>query len=205
MSEVLLTVGGEPVYIEKQEYVYWTGEFTVNGDGSPRCYGPKGCKPTPLDYLGNAGSYGPPQNWWAICTDDGTSSGDPIVQSKNNPYPGLFVSMTAYINSEYYYSDPRRYLDSEKVLFSVVPGNVRNATAGKCKGCRCVVTDNKTGTMCECVIGDIGPTNHLGEGSIALAKFFGLNADPKAGGSSDATRFKYEMWPGIPADGFILQ
>jgi hypothetical protein len=202
MADVLITVGGKPVYITKQEHVYWVGEFTVNADGSPRCYGPEGCHPKPLDYLANAGHEG---NWWALATDNGESSGNPILQGEGDPYPGLYVSMTAYVVPGFSYEDPRRYLNSEKVLFSVVPGNVRKATQGQCKGSRCRVTDLKTGKQCECVIGDIGPSDHLGEGSIALAKFFGLNPDPKSGGSSDTTRFQFEMWPGIPAEGYELQ
>jgi len=91
------------------------------------------------------------------------------------------------------------------VKFAVVPGNVRKATVGKCKGSKCVVTDLKTGKQCECVIGDIGPSDHLGEGSIALAKFFGLNPDPKSGGSSDIHRWQFEMWPDQAAEGFELQ
>jgi hypothetical protein len=206
MSNVLLTISGKPVYIEHdengQEHIWWTGEFTVDGDGSPRCYGPKGTQP--LDYLGNAG-VSPNGPWWALATDDGTEYGDPIIQGGSNPCPGYYVSMTAYINGQYYYSDPRRYLDSENILFSVIPSNVRKATVGKCKGCRTKVTDNKTKKSVECVCGDIGPTDHLGEGSVALAEFFGLDGNPKCGGSSDESRFKYEMWPGVPAEGFSLQ
>src|SRR5258705_4168472 len=109
MSEVLLTIDGEPVYIESTEHLYWTGEFTVDGDGSPRCYGPAGCKPTPLDYLGNAGS---PGNWWGVATDSGEADGAPIVQSKKDSYPGLYVSTTAFVDSGYYYSESCHYVDS---------------------------------------------------------------------------------------------
>ena len=207
MADVLLKIDGVPVYIDHDEngmeHVYWTGEMTVNGDGSPRCYGPEGTEP--LDYLDNAGQ---PGNWWGIyAPPDGT--GKPVIQGAHDPWPGYYVSMTAYIRTEYAASDPRRYLDSETVAFSVVPGNVRKATVGICKGCRCRITDKKSkhkaGRFLECVIGDIGPTNHLGEASMAVAKFFGLNPDPKKGGSSDATRFQYEMWPGVAAKGYKLQ
>lgn len=203
-DEVLLKIGGQPVWINRSdgEHVWWTGEMTVDGDGSPRCYGPKGCNPEPLDYLGNAGS---PGNWWGVATDDQTECGDPIVQGKNNPYPGLYVSTTAYVVAGYYWYDPRRYLDSEKICFTVVPGNVRKATVGICKGCKARITDNQTGKTLDCVIGDIGPTDHMGEASIACASFFGLNPSPKSGGSSDESRFKYEMWPGVAVEGFGLQ
>jgi hypothetical protein len=208
MSEVLLKICGKPVYIDydgEQEHLSWTGEFTVDGDGSPRCYGPKGCKPEPLDYLGNAGYWDNPNNWWGVATDDREYSGDPVIQGPQNPYPGLYVSTTAYVNSQWYYSDPRHYLDSEKVLFMVIPGNVRKACRGICKGCKGKVTDKKTSKSTECVVGDIGPTDHMGEGSIKLAEFFGLSGSPKSGGSSDETRFLYECWPGVAAEGYVLQ
>ena len=200
MSEVLLKIGGVPVYVGKDEHLSWTGEFTVDADGSPRAYGPSGTQP--LDYLGNAGY---PGNWWGIVTDTNTSSGDPIIQGGQNPCPGYYVSCTAYLVPGFYYYDPRRYLNSEVVVFSVIPGNVRKAVAGICKGCKAKVTDKKTGKEVECVIGDIGPTDHMGEGSMALAEFFGLDCNPKCGGSSDETRFLWECWPGVAAPGYVLQ
>lgn len=203
MSEVLLKIGGVPVHIGydgDQEHLSWTGEYTVDADGSPRAYGPSGTQS--LDYLGNAGY---PGNWWGVATDNQQSYGNPVVQGGRDPWPGYYVSTTAYINGKYYYSDPRRYLDSEKILFAVIPGNVRQAVVGICKGCKAKVTDHKSQKSVECVIGDIGPTDHMGEGSMALAEVFGLDSNPKNGGSSDEERFLWECWPGIAAKGFVLQ
>jgi hypothetical protein len=207
MSDILMHVGGDPVFIDYDEdgmeHVYWNGEMTVDADGSPRAYGPSGCQPPPLDWLENAGY---PGNWWGIATDSGDYDGNPVLQKESDPYPGLYVSTTAYVHKGYDHTDPRRYVDSEKVLFSVVPGNVRKATKGICKGCKCRVTDKKKklGTV-YCVIADIGPSDHLGEGSMALCVHFKLNPNPKKGGSSDKTRFQYEIWPGVAAEGFQLQ
>lgn len=204
MSEVLIDVGGDPVYVAHQEHLWWTGEFTVDGDGSPRCYGPSGCSPDPLDYLGNAGHDG---NWWGIATDSGESDGNPVKQSKSrgDPYPGLYVSTTAYVYGGYSHTDPRRYVDSEKVPFIVIPGPVRKACQGICKGCLAVMIDKHQDIRLRCVVADIGPSDHLGEASIACAKHFGINPDPKKGGSSDHTRWEYHCFPGIAAPGFELQ
>jgi hypothetical protein len=155
--------------------------------------------------LANAGSYG---NFWGIyAPPDG--EGEPVIQGAHDPWPGYYVSMTAYIHKEFAAHDPRRYVDSETVAFSVVPGNVRKATVGICKGCRCRITDKKSkhkaGRFLDCVIADVGPNDHLGEASIAAAHFFGINSNPKGGGSSDHTRWQYEMWPGVAAKGFELQ
>ena len=206
MSEILCYVGGDPVEVEYDcagmEHVSWTGEYTVDGDGSPRCYGPSHCSPDPLDYLGNAGYQG---NWWGIATHNQESWGDPIKQSEQYAYPGLYVSTTAYIYPKFYWYDPRHYVNSELVCFAVIPSTVRNATVGICKGCRARITDAKSNRKLDCVIADIGPSDHLGEGSIAAAVYFGLSGDPKTGGSSDITRFLWECWPGVPAEGFTLQ
>lgn len=199
-DDVLLKIGGVPVYVDEDEHLQWTGEFTVDGDGSPRCYGPDGTDP--LDYLGNAGY---PGNWWGVVTHNQQANGQPIIQKGTNPWPGYYVSTTAYIHSKYYWHDPRRYLDSESVLFTVIPGNVRKAVAGICKGCKARVTDKKSGKAVDCVIGDIGPSDHLGEGSMKLAGEFGLDISPKYGGSADEERFLYECWPGVAAPGYVLQ
>jgi hypothetical protein len=56
MSEILLKIDRVPVYVDEDEHLSLTGEFTGDGDGSPRCYGPESSDP--LDYLGNPGTPG---------------------------------------------------------------------------------------------------------------------------------------------------
>jgi hypothetical protein len=201
-KEILLKINGVPVYWVDETYVEFTGEMTSCGDGSPRCYGPSGCSPAPLDYLGNAGY---PGNWWGVVTD---SSGNPIVQKKGNPpkhpYPSLYVSCTAYGFPEYPEEDCRHWVDAEKVHFSVIPSSVRMAVPPKFLGCRATILDKKTDKELECVCAEIGPSTHMGETSMLVCKYFGLNPDPKAGGSSDKKRWLYRFWPGDPAVGWKL-
>lgn len=199
-SDILLHVGGAPVWIKTHEHLTWVGELTVDADGSPRAYGPE--PPHGLDYLANAGY---PGNWWGIATDSGDYDGEPVVQGEGDPYPGLYVSTTAYIYPEFAHTDPKRYVDSESVPFIVIPSSVRNACEGKCKGCRAIMTDLHTRKSITCVVADIGPSDHLGEASMAAARFFGIDDDPKKGGSSDSQRWRYDCFPGIPAKGFTLQ
>ena len=142
----------------------------------------RGCCPEPLDYLANAGYEG---NWSGIVTD---SCGQPFVQEVGNPqvwpYPGLYLSTTDYLVPNFGKYDARHYLDSEHVLFMVVPDEGSDGSGPRDgSGCRGVVTDLKTGRRCECVVGDIGPSDHPGEGSIALATYFGISGCPKTGGS----------------------
>jgi Fungal chitosanase of glycosyl hydrolase group 75 len=169
----------------------------ANGaDGSGRAaYGPPGTDP--LDYLANAGHEG---NWWGIVT----VGGRPVIQHEGDPAPGYYVSTTSYQREGLAITDPARYLDSATELFIVVPNHWRMLAAGIVLGCRAVVHDSETGREAECIVGDFGPRSHLGEGSIALAKWFGLNADPKRGGVEEH-RFCYTFYPGSSLEGYELQ
>jgi hypothetical protein len=198
----LMTISGVPVYWNG-EVIEYTGEMTSCADGSPRAYGPEGCQPPPLDYLGNAGY---PGNWWGITTD---KYGNPYVQQASSqpamhPYPGLYISCTAYYHQEFPEYDCRAWVNAEQVLFSVIPSNVRSALGPKFLGCRATVTDKKNGKVIETVCAEIGPSNHLGEASMAVCEAFGLDPNPKCGGSSDKKRFLYRFWPGVPAPGWVL-
>ena len=70
-------------------------------------------------------------------------------------------------------------------------------------GCRAVIEDKVTGKSLTAIVGDFGPATHLGEASIAVANFFGINSSPKRGGTS-ARRFKYRIFPGQNVDGYRL-
>jgi hypothetical protein len=201
VSKVLLKIGGVPVYEDSDGTVHWVGEMTIDADGCPRAYGPSGTKP--LDYLANAGY---PGNWWALVCD---SNGQPVVQKEGDkekwPWPGYYISTTAYLVAGYEKTDCRRYVDSEKVCFAVVPGNVRMSIPPKFMGCKVVITDQKTNKTLECSCCDVGPSSHLGEASMAAAEFFGLSPNPKSGGSSDKLRWHYRMFPGVRSKDYPLQ
>ena len=202
-KEILMKISGVPVYWIDDEYIQFEGEMTSCADGSPRCYGPSGCSPEPLDYLGNAGS--PETGWWGLACN---SSGVPYVQEpgnvKKHPHPSLYVSCTAYGFYEYPHDDCRCWVDAEKINFSVIPSSVRMAVEPKFLGCRATVFDKKTQKQLDCVCAEIGPSTHLGEVSMKTCAGFGLNPDPKTGGSSDRKRFIYRFWPGEPAPGWDL-
>ena len=69
----------------------------------------------------------------------------------------------------------------------------------------CDHLDKKTDKELELVCTEIGTSTHMGEASMNACKYFGLNPDPKAGGSSDKKRWLYRFWPGDPAVGWKLQ
>ncbi len=195
----LFTIKKEPVTLNADGSVQFLGELTIDADGSPRCYGPAGTKP--LDYLANAGY---PGNWWGIATHNGEPNGRPIVQSASDPYPGYYVSTTAYKNRGFKNGDPRRELNSEVVPFLVVPMKLVSAVRGVVLGCAGTITDARTGISVDCVVGDLGPNNHLGEASMAAAAALKVPNSPKRGGSS-ARMFTYKIWPGVAAKGYTLQ
>lgn len=170
----------------------------ANGaDGSGRAaYGPHGTNP--LDYLANAGQ---PGNWWGIAVD---GHGNPIVQGANDPAPGYYISTTSYERPEYPKTNPSRYLDSATEFFIVVPSHWRREVPGVVLGCKAVVRDEETGTEIEGLVGDFGPRSHIGEASMAFASGFGLNPDPKSGGTEHA-RFTYTFFPDVPAGGYELK
>lgn len=159
----------------------------VNADGAPTAYHPQ--KGKGLDYLANAGT---PGCWWAIATDNGKATGNPTIQSSNEPAPGYYVCMTSLGDSKYKDTDQRRYVNSCEIPFIVLP-------AGKYFGARlgdlAMVCNIATGKYCGAIFADTGPPNKIGEISIDLAKELGVNPDPKTGGS-DKSDFIYIVFPG---------
>ena len=158
----------------------------INADGDPRAYHPGDIG---RDYLANAGR---PGNWWAIATDNGKTNGNPVVQGKDEPAPGYYVSMTSLADPKYKNTDQRRYVDSSKIPFFVLPrGNYFGAKLGDFG----VVLNHRTGKYCGGIFADSGPPDKIGEVSIALAEELAVDADPKDGGSSSSD-YLYVVFPG---------
>lgn len=193
MSRVLFRVRGEPVMLHDDGSVSFVAGMSIDADGGRRTYAPAGSGLPALDYLANAGE---PGNWYGLVCD---TDGKPIIAPS-----GYYVSPTTYRRREFPRTDPRAYLDPETEFFVVFPRQLRMAVKPVVLGCRCVVTDLKSGREKMCVAGDAGPATHLGEASIAVAEFFGVPSSPKHGGT-DERRFRYTFYPGNAADGYELQ
>ncbi|HSI11762.1 MAG TPA: hypothetical protein VK961_06940 [Chthoniobacter sp.] len=193
---VELRTGGRKVYQRPGGAYQFISGFTIDADGSPRAYHPKG-HPPGLDRLGNAGT---PGNWWALATN---KKGVPFVQKAGDPAPGYFVSTTSFQNEQYALSDPRRYLDSEAVNFIVLPQPWRHILTPVVLGCYIEAEHCDGGDTISGVVADFGPATHLGEGSIALARALGINADPIKGGVTEG--IVYRVYPGRPAPGYELK
>lgn len=87
-------------------------------------------------------------------------------------------------------------LHAEAVPFVVVPPIVCKATRGKVLGSLCEVTYK--GKTVEAVVGDIGPSKKVGEGSPRLAELLGIDGNPNHGGT-DEFAVTYKVHVGIPA------
>lgn len=181
-------VDGKPVTWDGRTLAFTAG-LTIDADGSPRAYGPNN---SGLDLTANAGH---PGNWWGIVVGD---DGKPIVQGPQAPCPGMYVSKTSYEHRRFFERDPRRYVDSEKVPFVVLPHHLRKKVPPIVLGCLAKVHNTRNGLRCVAVVADFGPADHLGEGSIALAKALGINADARHGGTDEAI-VDYQIFPGVPA------
>ena len=155
---------------------FYESGFQIDADGAYRAYHPDN-KPG-LDYLANGGK---PGNWWALVTDNGKPSGDPVIQSDDDPAPGYYISMTSLEDRTKDRTDPRRYVDSESINYFVLPGKLGLAKLGDFG----VVIRPKTNIYDYAIYGDSGPANKLGEGSIALAAALGIPSNPKKGGVDD--------------------
>ena len=154
-------------------FLYEAG-MMIDADGAYRAYHPD--NKSGLDYLGNGGK---PGNWWALVTDNGKPSGNPIIQKKSDPAPGFYISTTAYEDQSKDRQDPRRYVDSESINFFVLPGKLG---LGAKLGDVGVAIRPERNDYDYAVYADIGPANKIGEGFIALASALGIPSSPKSGG-----------------------
>jgi hypothetical protein len=177
----------------KPGVLFWTCPLAIDADGHPECYHPptstaSSGSPPGLDYLANAGSSG---NWWGIATDSG---GKPYLQTQNHPAPGFYVSTTALMDGAFPNSDPAKYVNSGTIPFIVLPSKPKFSDK-QTLGDLCMCFNNANGKLSWAIYADIGPSNQIGEGSMALADALGISSDPKKGGTSQET-IAMIYWPG---------
>ena len=162
----------------------YKAKMYIDSDGSPRSYGPNN---SGLDWTANAGY---PGNWWALVTD---VNGNPIIQGASNPYPGMYVSTTSLVNSQYASTNPLRYVNSETVPFIAIPTNVL-ASGNIHVGDVAYVYNTVTGQSCFAIYADAGNTTSIGEASILTASLVGVNPNVRTGGTS-AGIIDYVVFP----------
>jgi len=156
---------------DDQPFFYRTHVFNTDDDGAPRAYSPRGRAGGALDYTANAGH---PGNWYGIVTNNNRPSGTPIIQGPNDPAPGFYVSSTSLADGTKKSVDPRRYVDASTVPYVVLPSQLQK-TGGAKMGDIATVINLKTGKLSHAIVADSGPSNHIGEGSLALEKAIGAS------------------------------
>lgn len=144
-----------------------THRMDVDVDGAPDAYGPPGKRT--LDILQNA-HYLNRDNKKIVgyLVDE---ENRPILQGPNDPFPGYYISQTAFTNIENQNErDPRRYVDARKINY-VVRGD-----AARRRGVRVgdfvSVYSKRTHKAVFAIVGDTGnPTGD--EGSLHLLQDLG--------------------------------
>ena len=206
----IATINGSDITELDDGSIRFFAGATIDGDGAngqfgqPPCYAPNCYGAQTLDVLANAGE---PGNWFGVVTNTGENTGNPIVQQKTDPCPGAYVSATSLClrgkNGEPLPDcSPFKYVDSATVPFVVVPPVIVKAAADPVLGCHCLVTNSKTGRTTDAVVADIGPSNHLGEISVACARALGVSTGtthPANGGGASSPTIRYQLFPGKAA------
>jgi hypothetical protein len=150
--------------------------MAVDADGAYRAY--HSDNRIGLDSIEHAGR---PGNWWALATDTGSPNGRPVVQGKNDPAPGYYVSMTSLFDASIADErNPRRFVDAASIPYVVLPPEgFKHAKLGDFA----TVVNLRNGRVAAAIVADeSAPELPMGEGSIALASALGIDSNPRNGG-----------------------
>lgn len=155
---------------------FYKAGLAIDADGAFRAYNPD--DRLGLDSLNHAGHEG---NWWALVTENEKSSGRPVLQLNSDPAPGFYVSTTAlYDPDNPNPRDPRRYVDASTVPYVVLHPKALNFAR---LGDFATVVNLQNGRISAAIVADVSAPNlPIGEGSIALARALGIDANPRTGG-----------------------
>lgn len=181
---------GEPArevpiqYLPGASAFFYEAGMTIDADGAPNAYHPDN---TGLDDLTNAGG---PGNWEGLAKN---RYGDPFVQGADDPFPGYYVSATALADRTRPVNDPLRYVDASKIPYIVLPGRMARQLGAR-PGDFAVVVNQRNASISYAIFGDIGPSDRIGEGSVALAENLGIRSNARNGGTRGG--ILYLVFPG---------
>lgn len=172
--------------------IAFASQMQVNTDGAPDSYHPDDIG---ITHICNGVSVGASCSWKAACLPEFKQAkaeqfrgptkicffamatdarGVPIIQGSADPKPGYFVSTTALHQPGANLRTPQAQLDSNSVPFAVIPGYWQTSKKpGPQLGDVGVAWRRSNGKTAYFVIGDTGPRNKLGEGSVALHQALG--------------------------------
>jgi hypothetical protein len=171
-------------HLPGNEAFFFEAGMTIDADGAPNAYHPDN---TGLDDLANAGA---PGSWEGLAKGP---DGEPIVQGPDDPFPGYYVSATALSDRSKPYNDPTRYVDASKIPYIVLPGSFARQIGAR-PGDFAVVLNQRNAKSSYAIFGDVGPSDRIGEGSVALAENLGIRSDARNGGTRRG--ILYLVFPG---------
>jgi hypothetical protein len=90
-------------------------------------------------------------------------------------------------------NDPTRYVDASKIPFIVLPGAMARQFGAR-PGDFSEVLNQNNGKSSHAIFGDVGPSDRIGEGSMALAENLGIRSDARNGGARRG--ILYIVFPG---------
>ena len=169
-----------------EAFVYRSG-MAIDADGAYRAYHSDNRRG--LDSIEHAGH---PGNWWALATDTGNPNGRPVIQTKDDPAPGFYVSMTSlYDSSIADERNPRRFVDAASIPYVVLPPEgFKHAKLGDFA----TVVNAANGKATAAIVADeSAPGLPMREGSMALANLLGIDSNPRTGGA--ARGVAYVIYP----------
>jgi len=175
--------------VKKAKAFVFEAGMTIDADGSPKTYHPRN---KGLDTNANGKYKG---RWVSVVT----IGRRPYIQKQSDPAPGYYVSTTSLQDPAKKKTDPARYVDSEKIPYIALPQKLLatggEPVAGRAQlGDIALVINTNNGKKSFAVVADRGPSFHLGEGSIALARSLGINANARKGGIGKG--IVYIVFPG---------
>lgn len=182
-AEVQFQARTFPVHKIGRAVLFHAG-MSVDADGAPNAYGPhnKG-----LDFIANAKNGG---RFVGVAT---RADGTPIIQ-RSGRFKGYYVSTTSLRNAAGSVSASGTYVNADKIPYIVLPPEFM-AQFGVALGDLAVVVNRKNGKSSPAIFADVGPRGRIGEGSVALARALGLDANPRRGGTGVPT-IAYLVFPG---------
>jgi hypothetical protein len=188
LAAVLLAVSVIPLHAQspRPSFELLTRRMDVDVDGAPNAYGPPGTHP--LDELRNA-HYRRRKHAEIVgyLTDDDHPN-LPILQGPNDPFPGYYISQTAFADpANPNDRDPRRYVDATQINYIVLGDAARKR--GARLGDFVAVTSTRTHKSVFGIVADEG--NPSGdEGSLHLLQDLGY---PFRNGIDDAVEQRGEI------------
>lgn len=141
-----------------------TVPMTIDVDSAYNAYGPDDSQALDLELHAHEGAKasGAIVGYLTV-NDDGKT---PIRQGADDPFPGMFISTTAYVDANNQKKDdPRRYVDAAEINYTLLAKVAR--AAGVRLGDICVVHSLGTGSTVFAIVGDAGHSSGA-EGSLAL-------------------------------------